>query len=152
MNDYLGPKLSVLSHIIRRRIDQAAEEYGLSGPQSRILHYIAIESQKRDVFQRDVENVFHIRRSSVTSLVQQLEKNKLIERVSVKRDARLKKLVLSKKGQEVQNEIGKKITDFEESLLNLLKENKDSFIHQLNELIEALVEQEIKTDEEEHDD
>ena len=46
----------------------------------------------------------------------------------------------------------RKITDFEEDLLELLKENKDSFIHQLNELIAILVEQEVKTDEEENDD
>lgn len=152
MNAYLGPKIGILSHIMRRRIDQIAEDHGLSGPQSRILHYIAVESQKREVFQRDVENAFHIRRSSVTSLVQHLEKNQLIERVSVKRDARLKKLVLSQKGQKVQEEIGKRIIDFEESLLGLLKENKEDFIHQLNELIEVLVEQEMKKEEEGNDD
>lgn len=136
--EHIGRKVVVLSHIIRRNIDQRTEEAGLSGPQSRMLHYIAENSAKKDVFQRDVENEFHIRRSSVTSLVQQLEKSGLITRVSVDFDARLKKLVLTEKGRQVRNEIGSKIDTFEEEIYQLLGENAVPFIKQLETLISEL--------------
>lgn len=142
MSYRLGPKLMVLSHVIRRQVDHVVEEYDLSGPQSRILHYIAAVSKKQDVYQRNLESEFHVRRSSVTSLVQQLEKKGLIERVSVESDARLKKLILTEQGAKIQQEIGQKIDEFDEEVLNLLEEDKDRFINQLDHLINSLVKKE----------
>lgn len=138
MEKHLGRKIVVLSHIIRRNIDHCTEKSGLSGPQSRILHFIADHSAAEDVFQRDLENVFRIRRSSITSLVQSLERSGLIERVSVESDARLKKLVITKKGWEVQKEIGKRIDDFEKQLDDLLGEDQELISRKLDELIDTL--------------
>ena len=55
-------------------------------------------SGDRDVFQKDVEEAFHITRSSVTSAVQLMEKKGYITRRSVPCDARLKKLALTDRG------------------------------------------------------
>ena len=41
-------------------MDQITEEVGLSGPQSRILHYIYEKSKHQEVYQRDIECFFHI--------------------------------------------------------------------------------------------
>lgn len=138
MKDHLGRKIVILSHIIRRNIDQRTEVVGLSGTQSRILNYIADCSATREVYQRDVENEFHIRRSSVTSLVQQLEKSGFIQRVSVAEDARLKKLVLTPMGVSKRNEIQTSINAFEKELDELLDADRESFKQQLELLIEKL--------------
>ncbi|MFQ9564328.1 MAG: MarR family winged helix-turn-helix transcriptional regulator, partial [Faecalibacillus intestinalis] len=61
------------------------------------------------VFQRDLEEEFSIRRSTATGILQLMEKNDLIIRQPVSYDARLKKLVLTKKASEIQNEIHKEI-------------------------------------------
>lgn len=55
------------------------------------------ENRKRDIFQRDFEAYFSIRRSTATKILQLMEKNGLISRESVSYDARLKKITLTDK-------------------------------------------------------
>ncbi len=62
-----------------------------------ILSYL-YENQERDIYQKDIETQFGINRSTVTNIVKLMEKKGLINRESVPRDARLKKLVLTEKG------------------------------------------------------
>ena len=59
----------------------------------------------RDVFQRDVECNLNIRSSTATGILKTLEKNGYIERASVPSDARLKKLVLTKKSYDMFEQI-----------------------------------------------
>ena len=55
----------------------------------------------RDVFQRDLEREFGITRSTASKNIDLLEKNGFIERQKVDYDARLKKLVLTKKSEDI---------------------------------------------------
>lgn len=92
-----------VSKNIRYFFDLAMSESGLTSIQSRILgHLRHAEEEGRYVFQRDIEDVFRIKRSSVTSVLQTLEKKDLITRESVPGDARIKKLVLTEKARKMQ--------------------------------------------------
>lgn len=62
-----------------------------------ILKYL-YDNRDRDVFQRDIEKQFSIGRSTVTTIIQLMEKRDLIRRESVEQDARLKKVLLTEKG------------------------------------------------------
>lgn len=62
-----------------------------------ILKYL-YDNRDRDVFQRDIEKQFSIGRSTVTTIIQLMEKRDLIRRESVEQDARLKKVLLTQKG------------------------------------------------------
>jgi DNA-binding MarR family transcriptional regulator len=64
------------------------------------LHYIEKRSPQGQVFQRDIEEAFGIRRSTATVMLQQLERKELIERLPVEGDARLKSIVLTGKAAE----------------------------------------------------
>ena len=105
MEKYIGKDIIVLSNRIKRRMRVAAEALGITDTQGRVLQYIWEESEKREVFQKDIEDEFDIRRSSVTQIIQLLERDGLIVRESVQRDARLKKLVLTEKAIEIQSGI-----------------------------------------------
>ena len=94
--------INKLSKKIRRYCDRNASEMGLTGTQGRVLCYILITSQWQDIYQRDIEDVFEIRRSTATGILQLLERDGYIERVSVPTDARLKKIVLTDKAKELQ--------------------------------------------------
>ena len=94
--------INKLSKKIRRYCDRNASEMGLTGTQGRVLCYIFITSQWQDIYQRDIEDVFEIRRSTATGILQLLERDGYIERVSVPTDARLKKIVLTDKAKELQ--------------------------------------------------
>ena len=81
----------------RERIDEHAEES--------VLHYILFQSLKKDIYQKDIEKEFQIRRSTATGILQLLEKNGFVIRETVEWDARLKKLVPTAKAEGVREEI-----------------------------------------------
>lgn len=119
---HIGKKINILAKRIHRRIDKEASQYGITGVQGRILGFIYCKSKERDIFQKDIEEELDIRRSSVTSVLQLMEKNGFIKRVSVSEDARLKKIILTEKGLETQRNIYDFIIEFEKSLRDELSE------------------------------
>jgi len=74
------------------------------------------ENRKKDVFQRDFESHFSIRRSTASNILSCMEKNGLIIRESVEHDARLKKIVLTERAVEIHKMIIKDIYKREERL------------------------------------
>ena len=101
-NRLLVGVINTLYKKIRRYCDHNAAEIGLTGTQGQVLCYIFIASQWQDLYQRDIEEVFEIRRSTATGILQLLERDGYIERVSVPADARLKKIVLTAKANDLQ--------------------------------------------------
>lgn len=92
-----------VSKNIRYFFDLAMAESGLTSIQTRILgHLRHAEEEGRCVFQREIEDIFRIKRSSVTSVLQTLEKKGLIIRESIPEDARVKKLVLTEEAKKMQ--------------------------------------------------
>lgn len=81
----------------------------MTGNHGYILGFI-YENRDRDIFQRDIEKEFNLRGSTVTNMLNLMEKNGLIERKSVDGDRRLKKIVLTEKACEIQQLV---ISDFE---------------------------------------
>ena len=132
---HIGRKINILSHKIKRRIGKVSLEYGISSMQAKILGYIFHQAPKRDIFQKTIEEEFDIRRSSVTIVLSLMEKNGLIERVSVCEDARLKKIILTDKGIEVHKSVYKEI-EIVESIIydSLSKEELELF----SEILERL--------------
>lgn len=140
---HLGKKIGYISHMIKRSIDSLDNPYGVNGKQLRLLGFIAHESKSRDLYQKDIEEELKIRRSSVTSMLQNLEKAKMIERVSVDKDARLKKIVLTDLGKETTQNTYHKIISFEEELKSLFNEDEyNQFNDYLNKLEKYLKEKE----------
>ena len=70
----------------------------------------------KDIFQRDIEEEFSVRRSTATGILQLMEKNNLIKREPVSYDARLKKIVLTQKALDIQNEINQEIKAHDKKL------------------------------------
>ncbi|HCT91084.1 MAG TPA: MarR family transcriptional regulator [Lachnospiraceae bacterium] len=64
-----------------------------------IVMYLAHNSD-REIFQRDIEREFSITRSTVSAVIKLMEQKGYLARVSVMRDARLKKLVLTERGRK----------------------------------------------------
>ena len=74
-----------------------------------ILRYL-YENQDQDIFQKDIEKNFSIGRSTVTGIIQILEKKGFINREFVAHDARLKKVTLTQKGMDSHRKIEEQIT------------------------------------------
>ena len=69
-----------------------------------IMRYL-YENRKKDIFQKDIEKFFSIGRSTVTNIIQILEKKGYVRRESVEYDARLKKVILTEQGIESHEKI-----------------------------------------------
>lgn len=121
---YIGKKINILAKRIHRKIDKEVSQYGMTAVQGRILGFIFHKSDKKDIFQKDIEEELDIRRSSVTSVLQLMEKNGYIKRVSVTEDARLKKIVMTERGLEVQRKVYDSIVNIEESIRNELSNDE----------------------------
>ncbi len=72
----------------------------VTGTHGYVICYL-MDNRERDVFQRDIEKRFSIRRSTCTNILNLMQKNGLIERSCVESDARLKKITLTKKAEDI---------------------------------------------------
>lgn len=136
----IGKVVIDLSYQLKRDLEQVAAKHGLTRMQAVILKYLAVETTKRDVFQKDIEKEFRIRKSSVTSVLQLLEKNNYIKRESVKEDARLKKLVLTQKAMDVNASIGDALDKREEKFYHVLSNEEIEEFFQIIEKISSTLE------------
>ena len=111
-----GGWISVLFHKLRKRVNADVQRLGLTGIQSRVIHFILIKSAEGPVYQRDVESAFGVSRSTVTGMLQQMEKDGLIQRVSVASDARLKSLIPTQRAIELDAQVGECLRRIDQSL------------------------------------
>lgn len=88
-----------LNNEIKRIFDKSAlkNNESLTGMHCAIISYVANQSREQDVFQRDVEKEFNIRRPTATNILQLMEKKELLLREPVADDGRLRKIVLTEK-------------------------------------------------------
>ena len=108
--------INFLSHRLKKKMNSALADLGITGVQSRILHYILERYEEQPVFQKDVEEVFGLSRSTMTGILQLLEKNGIIIRESVDYDARLKSLVPTQKAVDIDTHVKEYIQQIEENL------------------------------------
>ncbi len=123
----IGLSIRILSIQMVRSID-ASMPKNITGLQGHVIDFIRLESVHTDVYQKDVEKYFNIRRSTATGILQSMEKKELITRESVPDDARLKKIVLTDKALSIHNQIIQKLAYAEEQIKkNLTEEEIDIF-------------------------
>ena len=102
----------------------------------------------RELFQRDLEKQFQLRRSSATAVLQTLERNGLIRRSAVEADARLKKLVVTEKGAELCRVIHDDIADHERRLTEGLSAEELRLLQSVFEKLHANLERGLYSPEE----
>lgn len=138
---YIGKLILRLSNRIAREISKESAKFGVTGVQGRILGFIYCNSSKKDIFQKDIEEDLNIRSSSVTSILQLMEKNDYIKRVRVSEDGRLKKIILTEKGLKIQRNVYNSILKIEDSLKSELSDDE------INSLVNLIYKLSKKIDE-----
>lgn len=130
-----------LSRKIGRRADRCAgRRYldSLTGTNGWIIGYLAHNSD-REIFQKDIEEAFSVRRSTVSRVVTLMENKGLVERRSVQGDARLKKLVLTDKALEIHTAIEKELEELNRDIVEgIPQEEVDVFMRVAGRMIENL--------------
>lgn len=107
-----------LSNLIKRDVESSKVKLGIDpvkGVNGWAIKYF-YDNRSKDVFQKDFETEFSIRRSTASCILKTMEQKGLIERLSVQSDARLKKIVLTNKAIEIHHRITEEIRQREERL------------------------------------
>ena len=134
----IGFEIKSISNMIRRKLDDTFSEPefdGLTGMQNAIMGYIMHHAEKGDVFQRDIEKEFCVRRSTATVMLKNLEQKGYILRIPVEYDARLKKIILTEKAEKLQQKVRKEIDAFHEQLEGCLtKEEREQLFALLEKI------------------
>lgn len=137
----IGKRIKILSNLLKRSSDASEilrEGENITGAHGWIIGYL-YENRDRDVFQRDVENNFKIRRPTATGILQRMEKNGLIRKCPVPYDQRLKKLTLTPKAVRLHEDILSEIRTIEGRLCKgLTEEEVDAFVRTADIMIENM--------------
>ena len=136
-----GTWINILSHKIKKRMNANMQDLGLTGVQSRGMHYILVKCADGPVFQRDVENAFGLNRSTATGILQLMEKNGLILRESVASDARLKSLIPTEKAANLDAQIGECLRRTEQKLTSGLSDAQIALFQESAERMYANLEE-----------
>ncbi len=132
----IGFQLHSLSNLMKRRIEHSEVFSHMDDNVTRnngwILNYLAHHSD-RDIYQKDIENDFCIRRSTVSKVIRLMENKGLLRREAVPGDARLKKLVLTPEGKKLQAAIEREQQETERLLRRGVTEEELRVFHQVME-------------------
>ena len=109
---------------------------GMTISQLICISFLSIH-QGTDLYQKDIESCFKLRRSTVSSLLNTLERKELIQRVSVAHDARLKKLVLTEKGQEIGQHVQQVLSNLNRQMVSNLDPGERETLSYLLRKIES---------------
>lgn len=140
----IGFNLRMLSNLIKRDVEKCRTQMGFTIPKGvngwAISYFY--ENRDKDLFQKDFESKFSIRRSTASNILKTMEQNGFIERVSVETDARLKKIILTQKAIDIHHAVINDIKKREDRLRkDISKEEIDAFLNTLNKMVKNMEEE-----------
>ena len=119
----IAKEVKSLANLLKRRLDASIAKVSpdnITGVQVLILGFI--NEAETDVYQKDIEKQFDIRRSTVTNILHGMEKQELIIRESVNNDARLKKIILTSKAKDILSNLNAEVTKTQKLLIKDISE------------------------------
>ncbi len=117
-----------------------AEKY--TGNNIWILGYL-FRNSDHDVFQKDIEEAFSVRRSTVSKAIKLMVEKGLIKREPVGYDARLKRLIPTEKAAEIHEIVNEQMQELGDKFVsNLSEEEMEQLIVILAKIRESLEKEE----------
>jgi len=127
-----APRLHVLRIARRIAVGEPLGEnlikHGITFEQVRVMRFLDSYSSDNPANQKDVEIMFELKRSSVTNILQNMEKNGLVTRSGDALDGRMKKVWLTEKGKDLYLHLRSYLVKLEEVIVQgMTEEEKDMF-------------------------
>ena len=124
-NDRIGAEIGMLHNLLRRQMACMTEKSeNITGMQAMIVHHLIMHENQGDIFQKDLENVLQMRRSTATGILQLMEQHGIIRREPVEHDGRLKRLVLTEQARAMDKRIGERMEQMEQLLRQDITEDE----------------------------
>ena len=136
---YIGFEIGKTNNLLKRNFSESGIRPQLeeaTGKNGWIIMFLA-DHRDENIFQKDIERMFSIRRSTVSNMLKLMEKKGFISREPVEYDARLKRLVLTKQAMDIYNLIMEQITEKEMILRrNIPEDELEIFFNVLSKIRE----------------
>ena len=72
-NDRIGAEIGMLHNLLRRQmacmIEKSTDSANVTGMQAMIVHHLILREKEGDLFQKDIESAFQMRRSTATGIL-----------------------------------------------------------------------------------
>ncbi len=127
--------LRKIENSLNRIFGSVALKYGLTGKQFFILGFVLKQSKKGEITQKDIENFGNVRKSSVSSIISNLEKNGFIVRKPSEKDSRVNIILPTEKAYEIECKINAKKKKVENEIFSCFSEEE---IKQCGKLLSEL--------------
>lgn len=98
---HIGFEIRWIQNLIEAAMRERCEKDGFCITQLQHMIICCLDhNQGKDMYQKDLEEEFHVSRATISNTLQVMERNGLICRSAVKQDARLKKITLTERAIE----------------------------------------------------
>ncbi|MBQ8203105.1 MAG: MarR family transcriptional regulator [Clostridia bacterium] len=130
-----------INNLIKRDIEKThpSEIDSAKGVHGWAIRYF-YENSHKDVFQKDFEEFFSIRRSTATQILKLMEKNGLIVRTCHESDGRMKKITLTERAIEIHKLIVKDIEKREDRMKRGISDDELASFYETIDKIKANLE------------
>ncbi|HPF43794.1 MAG TPA: MarR family transcriptional regulator [Syntrophomonadaceae bacterium] len=136
LNNFLCFNMRAAMKKIDKNLGQQLEPFGISIPQSFILKSLLEED---GTTLKEIGNRTLIDSSSMTVLVDKLEKDKLVERQLDAQDRRAIRIFITESGRKLAEEVLEIANNFNKKITELIdEENKETFLRGVNNIINGL--------------
>lgn len=136
-----GRRISALSNIYRRRLDQLTTQTEYSGAQSKALHFILANYREKAIVQKDIEREYGLRPPTASELLKKMEGSGLIIRKTMQEDARKKQILPTEKALRYKDQVAQNIEGLNASLMRgVSRQDMEVFLQVLDQMVENLTE------------
>lgn len=139
---HVGYEVKALSNLLRRKVLEVVctpDGDDFTEMQVKLLGFLS-HNRDQEVYQKDIEEAFYIRRSTASRLLKRMEERGFIVRQAVERDARLKRVVTTPKADAICQDVKDRIRSVESQLTRgLSQEEIDRFLCTVEKLKQNLM-------------
>lgn len=140
----IGRCLTKNCELNKEKIDQRP-----TPTQMQIIEYI-LEHKNEDIYQKDLEEILDTRRATVSGVLQTMEKNGIIKRITNTEDTRSKKIILCEKTEKIFLDNKEKLKMIEEILVTDIPKEELEVFSKVIKKMKNNIENRYKEDKNKH--
>lgn len=111
--------LDFIAHQLEVRQNSYLAQFGITSSQAKVLLFLLVHEEQA-IFQKDLETVFSMRSSTITSIMGYLEKGGFVVRTPCSQDGRAKRIAITEKGKALRGIIDAMLLENEQQFCKAL--------------------------------
>lgn len=138
MTENIGRQLKIASTQLTKKFDKFAIQYDLTSMQMSVIDFLTL-LYDQEIFQKDIEHEFNIRRSTASTLLKRMEDKGLVRRVESNKDARQKQVILTDLAVQYEDDIQKFMVETQQQIHSFLSDEEyDALESSLDKIIKHM--------------